>query len=230
MSLREQVLQAYGGGSRWREARGVRAVVSAGGWAFRMKGRGALRRVPVELEVHAPRVRLGPFDRRGHLAVLDGTAARLERGGEVLLRRDDPRARFPRRLWWDALDFGYFATYAIWNYATFPALLLRDDIAWSQPAEWVLEGRFPPHLPTHCAIQQYRIDPATRLLAQYDYTADVFGQWAKAAHAVLEHARDSDGVPYPCRRRVTMRRPDGTARSWPVMVWIQVHELRLSRA
>ena len=58
---------------------------------------------------------------------------------------------------------------------TFPALLLRDDISWTQIFDNTLEGRFPSHLPTHCEVQRFHFDPASRLLRQHDYTAEAFG-------------------------------------------------------
>jgi len=227
----KRAVEAYGGEERWRSATAVEVTMSAGGLAFLMKWRRPFRRVRLRAEIAQPRARLQPVDgRRGHTGVLDGDSVRLEDAdGRVVASRDDPRAGFPygrRLLWWDTLDHTYFAAYAAWNYFTLPALLLRDDIDWSEPAEGVLEGAFPPNLPTHCARQRFHFDPATGLLRQHDYTAEVFGNWAKAAHVVLEHAT-WEGISYPSRRRVTPRRPDGRPRRGPVLVWIDVHEWRI---
>ena len=68
--------------------------------------------------------------------------------------------------------------------------------------------------------------PRTGLLRQHDYTAEVFGGWAKAANVVLEHG-ERDGVLFASKRRVTPRRGDGRPRRWPLLVAIDVHDWQL---
>src|SRR5262249_19568279 len=109
------------------------------------------------------------------------------------------------------------------QYLTFPALLLRDDISWTQIFDNTLEGRFPSHLPTHCEVQRFHFDPASRLLRQHDYTAEAFGSSAKAANVVLEH-KIWDAIPFPYKRRVTPRAPDGTPRGGPTLIWIEIDD------
>ena len=60
---------------------------------------------------------------------------------------------------------------------------------WTEIATNTLEARFPPHIPTHSEYQRFHFDPATGLLAQYDYTAEAFGSLAKAAQLILEHGK-----------------------------------------
>src|SRR5262249_40056471 len=132
-------------------------------------------------------------------------------------------SRCRRLFWWDRLDILYFRGEALWNYLTFPALLLRDDISWTQIFDNTLEARFPSHLPTHCEVQRFHFDPASRLLRQHDYTADAFGSSAKAANVVLEH-KIWDAVPFPYKRRVTPRAPDGTPRGGPTLIWIEIDD------
>jgi hypothetical protein len=228
--LCERVLGAYGGAERWQSAAAVEAVVSSGGLAFRLKWQPKLRAVRVRAEVADPRVRLEPIGGDGCVGVLFGHDVQLEdRSGEVLQKRFKARQYFPsgrRLLWWDALDQVYFAGSALWNYLTFPALLMRDDVRWLEKRGTTLAACFRSHLPTHCPLQFFHFDPATFLLKQHDYTAEVFGPWAKSAHVVLAH--DSwQGVPYPCKRRVTPRHHSGRPWRWPVLVWIEVHDWRL---
>jgi hypothetical protein len=226
----QRALDAYGGEQRWRAASAVEATISAGGLAFRMKWRRPLDHVRGHAKTARSFIRLDPIDRRGRVGVLDGAEVRLEdAAGDMLRSRPDPHARFPhgrRLLWWDALDMTYFSGYALWNYLMFPALLLRDDIEWTEPRDGTLDARFPPHIPTHSERQSFHFDAETGLLRQHDYTAEVFGNWARAAHVVLEHAT-SDGLTYPSRRRVTPRARDGSPRRGPVLVWIEVHDWRL---
>ena len=122
----------------------------------------------------------------------------------------------------------YFLGYAVWNYFTLPALLLRDDITWRELSGTILEARFPPELPTHCAVQQFHFDPSTHLLHEYDYTADTFGGWAVAAHMITEH-QTSDGVTFTSKRRVKPRDPVKKIGPlpFPLLIWADIHEHRL---
>lgn len=231
LPLAERVLEAYGGAERWQAAAAVQATVTAWGFAFIMKMRGGIRDMHVECDLSRPRVVSWSDRNPGVQRIFDGTSVRIETStGETVASRADPRRGFPygRRLfYWDRLDEVYFSSYAIWNYVTFPALLMRGDIEWTAPSENTLEARFPPELPTHSPVQQFHIDPATNLLCQHDYTAEVFGNWATAANVVLTHG-DSDGIPYPSHRRVTPRKADGTPRRFPLLVDIRISDWRLA--
>jgi hypothetical protein len=89
-----------------------------------------------------------------------------------------------------------------------------------------MEATFGPGIPSHSAVQRFHFDPETGLLRQHDYTAEVFGGWAKAANVVLAHG-EWDGVPYPSRRWVTPRKPDGKPRRFPLLVGIEISDWRL---
>jgi hypothetical protein len=228
-ALARRVLDAYGGESLWRSARAVEATVTARGLAFLAKGRSGLHEVRVHASLDRPRAVLYPFSGQGRQAVVDAESVRIENAdGDVVASRADPRRLFPggrRTVYWDRLDVAYFAGYAAWNYLAFPALLLREDIEWRELSDTALEARFPPRIPTHCERQLFHIDPASGLLQQHDYTAEVFGEWARAANVVLQHEA-AEPIPfgpallYPSRRRVTPRRPDGSARPFPLLVGI----------
>jgi hypothetical protein len=183
----------------------------------------------VTVEVHEPYARLTPHEWAGEAGVLRGGDARLETAeGHVTAARPDARSAFGglrRALWWDRLDLVYFAGYAFWNYLAFPGLLLREDVAWRQLSPVLLEGTFPPSLPTHCPVQRFHVNEAG-LLVRHDYTAEVVGRWARAAHVVLAHASWRD-LPYPSHRRVTPRTRAGRALPGPTLVEIRVHEWRL---
>jgi len=190
-----------------------------------MKRRAPMVGVPAEIDAHQPLVRFFPEQGAGLIEVFAGNEVRLERpDGRVVEARSNPRRFFPggrRLLWWDRLDQIYFAGYALWNYVTFPALLTRDDIDWQASGDSTLRARFPIDLPTHSEIQEFHVDPQTALLTQHDYTAGVFGNWAKAAHRVLAH-EDVDGVPFATRRRVTPRRTNGKPARFPLLVGIEL--------
>jgi hypothetical protein len=223
-------LEAYGGAARWRAASSIQLVLSAGGLAFRLKWQPPLDRARQVLDVHEPRVRCFGIDRAGNTGILDGHDVRLEApDGRLLGARLQARSFFgPGRRWiyWDALDQTYFACYAAWNYFTLPALLLREDVQWTELRPGVLEARFPPHLPTHGPVQRFAFSGDTGLLLQHDYTPEIIGGWARAARTVLEHG-EQGGVTFPRRMRITPRAGDGSARAGPLLVAVEAHEFEI---
>jgi hypothetical protein len=226
MELIKAVMAAYGGEALWSTVKTVNATISSGGFAFLTKFQRALRGLRVEVEVSQPRTKLYRGS-NGTVGVFDGSAVRIEAPeGTVLASRTNAGSLFPggrRRLWWDRLDQLYFVGYALWNYLAFPALLGRQDITWTAVGDWCLEASFPADIATHCRRQRFHFDPGTALLKQHDYTAEVFGSWAKAAHVILQH-RTWNGIPFAAKRRVTPRRSDGSPARWPVLVWIEVND------
>jgi hypothetical protein len=230
-----RAVTAYGGAERWRSAETVQATFDCGGLLVRWKRRGAnYKDIRVTASVHEPRVRMERFDADGTVALLDGHDVRLERAdGTTILQRPSARQNFPygsRLLKWDQADFAYFIGYAIWNYLTFPALLIDERIDW-RPLENGLESRFPPELPTHNKVQQFYFDPATGLLEEYDYVAEVYGGWAKAAHMIEGHTVNEDGITYANTRRVKPRKPPAKGRgalSGPIMMFADIRDYKLS--
>jgi hypothetical protein len=219
-------LDAYGGESFWRGAQSIRAVVSTSGLAFVLKRQKPFERIDVECAVHEPSVRLTPVDRARNSGNLKNGDVSLENPlGHVIARRENARSCFPygRRLfWWDSLDQTYFAGYALWNYLSFPALLLREDIRWEETGPNRLEAIFPESIPTHSPVQEFLFDPATGLLLQHNYTAEVIGGWAKAANVVVAHG-SWNGIPYPSHRRVTPRKKNGSPAGGPVLIDLVIH-------
>jgi hypothetical protein len=117
-------------------------------------------------------------------------------------------ARLRRLFSWDDLDFTYFAGYATWNYLTTPFLLPRPGFTVEAlgPLRGGLAGltsvhvTYPDDIPAHCRRQVLYFDEH-RLLNRLDYTAEVVGGWAHAAHFCDEY-RDFGGLKVPIRRRV----------------------------
>lgn len=226
----ERLIEAYGGEDCWRSARQVEAKVWAWGLAFSLKWQPAMRAVEVEAAVRRPYVLLRPPHWGGMTGVLEGSSCRLEDpAGRVVAERADARSKFPygrRALWWDRLDQIYFSGYALWNYLAFPAILMRSDVECEEVAPGLLDVRFPHDLPTHSRRQRLHVEMPSGRLHQLDYTAEVFGSWARAANVVLEHA-SWEGVTYPCRRRVTPRGFGDRAWRGPVLVNLEISSWRL---
>lgn len=234
--LLELALEGHGGLDRWRSAREVVARVSAGGFALRSKFRSGFRAVEQRASTTEPRLVITPYPGPGRRGVLEGERVRIETdGGGVVAERTDPRPFFRgrRNLWWDDLDVLYFAGYAMWNYLGAPFLLTRPGFELREVEPWEEEGdrwrrlhvTFPPDVPTHSREQVFYFDDRG-LLRRLDYTAEVFGSWARAAHYCFDH-RDFGGLVVPTRRRVTPRRRNGDPLAHPVLVWIWVGDVRL---
>ena len=229
----ERALAAYGGADRWRKARAAEATVTVGGLLFRLKRRMPAPRARVRTEIWRPYTRIDPIGSSGAIGVLEDPDVRLEApGGEAVAHRRGARDYFPYgRRWfsWDELDLAYFMGYALWNYFALPALLLRDDVTWTEVSEGVLKPRFPAHLPTHGRDQRLLFDRETGLLRRYDYRPEVVVGMIPltVGNLVLEHAV-WEGIPYPSKRRVTqIRHGDGRLLGRPVMVTIEVEGWRL---
>lgn len=231
-TLRDKVLEAYGGEARWRQARYIEAHVDAYGLAFTLKHRPVYRKSKFKASVHQPWVQMTvPSRGVSYTGTLNGDDVSLEdAAGNKVAERPAARnyfSRFRQQLWWDDLDMCYFGNYAMWNYLAFPALLLRDDIAWSEVAPDCLEALFPESIPTHCRQQRFYVDPESGLLRQHDYTADVISRFAKAANRVLSHAKNKDGLHYTSERLVSPRAPSGKALPFPRIIAMSISDFKL---
>ena len=237
MTLLDEVFEAYGGTARWEAARRVRARGRSGGLLLRTRvpgSRFADYRLTVELGER--RTVLDPFPEPGVRGVFERGSVRLERGdGDVLASREEPRRAFfglegvRRSIRWDALDATYFAGYAMWNYLSFPRLLTLPDVAVHELEPWLglrrLRVDFAKGLDTHSPRQTFYFD-SRGLLVRHDYTADVVGRWARAAHLCADHVT-ADGLVFPTRRRVQPIGPRSRPAPFPTMVWIELTELHV---
>ena len=228
----EKAIAAYGGRVLWQNAKTLETGISASGLAFTMKRRPFFRHAKMVLAIHRPFSTLTPIGLNPTITgILDGLDVRLENEkGQIISERRNARDYFKigRRLfYWDDLDMSYFANYASWNYFTLPALLMREDIVWTELEPGWLEARFPDEIPTHSKVQRFRFDRETGLLIQHDYTADIISPLAAASNVVLQHAQNSTGLVYPSIRRVTPKGPKGKPLGGPVLIHLDIHDFRL---
>jgi hypothetical protein len=224
--LLEQAIDAHGGLEAFERKPQIRVHARSGGFALRSKRGtpGALADYEATIDARRPRTVIEGYPAPARRGIFEPDRVWVEsHEGEVLAERHDPRARIrsPRRLlWWDHLDLLHFAGYALWNYFCTPFLFARPGFEVRELDERRLNVTFPSDIPTHSREQTFYFNE-DGLLTRLDYTAEVFGQWAKGAHLCGEH-RPYDGIVFPTRRRVYPRRRDGRTRPRPTLVWIDV--------
>jgi hypothetical protein len=227
----DHILEAHGGLDYWRSLSSVELEMSARGFLFTAKHVPPQQHVHLTISTRIPEVVLHDYPEPGQRTVLRG-ADRLEvldASGGVIQTREDPRDAFarPRRLlYWDALDFGYFCGYAMWNYINLPFLLAGPEFDVEQRSgaegQTLLKVDFPPGLPTHSPAQEFHVDTWGRL-TRHDYTAEVIGPWAKGAHFCHDYRRFG-GLSLPTRRRVYPKGPGGRPLPFPILVAIDIHD------
>jgi hypothetical protein len=239
--LAERAIAAHGGLALWQGASEIRAQLSSGGFAFASKLQGgAVRDVQARISTGAQHVVFEPYPQAGQRGVLEqGGTVRIETdAGELIASRENPRSAFANlrhKLWWDSLDILYFGAYAMWTYTSTPFVFAQDDYelveldSWDEHGErWQrLAVRFPEHIHTHCREQVFYIGESG-LIRRHDYTAEPFGDWAKAAHYCFDH-QSFEGFIAPTRRRVYPRKRSNLPRAHPLLVWIEVPTATIQR-
>jgi len=229
----EEIIAAHGGVERWRQISSLEVVLSARGFLFTMKRVPRLDKVRVEAFCAEPRLVFYDFPVAGQNGEFRGDTEVVIRdgAGTVLARRSDPRAQFGgfrRQLYWDQLDFLYFAGYATWGYLMTPFIFLREGFRFEEAAAGCFAKKllvtFPADIPSHCRRQEFCFDDLL-LLRRLDYTAEVVGGWAKAAH-FCENYQDFDGLKIATKRWVKPLFISKTPAPGPTLVAIDIHRLR----
>ena len=217
----------------------ITARVKCGGWAFPMRfQRGALSDFSGTASTGEPHVVISPYPGPGRRGIFDRGAVRIETdAGETVAERADPRPafrKFRRNIWWDDLDLLYFGGYAFWGYMNAPFVLRRSGFQVEEAESWHENGetwrglrvRFPDEIAAHSREQLYYFDERG-LIRRNDYTAEVFGGWAKAAHYCWDHEA-FDGLVVPTRRRALVKRPGGKPVRSAAVVTIAISDVKLA--
>lgn len=225
------ILEAHGGVDYWRSLSAIDVEFSAWGFLFTAKHVAPQQHTRLTVNTRIPEAVLHDYPAVGqHAVVHAGRVDICDTAGSVLDSRVNPREAFRsgRALRWNAIDFAYFCGYAMWNYLTLPFLLLTAGVAVETSAKTAPSGgtrlivRYPPGVPTHSPTQELTFDAGGRLL-RHDYTAEVVGAWAKAAHLCRDY-RQFGGLWLPTTRRVYPRGPFGRPLPAPTLVAIDIHD------
>src|SRR5262249_13861528 len=136
-----EIIEAYGGISRWNRLDSLRVEIAFAGFGFRVKFVPHLPfRGTMVVERAGQRVTFEPYPVPGQRGVLDGSQFSIEAAdGRVRSRPSQPRAAlrdFRHRLWWDSLVLLYFAGYAGWTYFCVPYVLTDPAYELRQAGTW----------------------------------------------------------------------------------------------
>ena len=227
MTLLDEAIAAHGGAERFDAAEAVHVRQRAGGLAFVAKGR---RNRPASIDAVVStrelRTALRDYPHPGLRGLVepDGAVRIEDAAGRVLAQRAHPRPAFRDRrhlVRWDDLDQLYFiGATALPNYVLTPFWLRWPGVKTKELKGRRLRATFPEGMPVHSREQTYHFGPDARL-TRLDYTAEVIGGWAKAAHTVSDY-KTFDGIEVPTRRRAVPRAPGDHPLPGPTLVWIEV--------
>jgi len=237
-ALIDRVIARHGGMDLWFAVEKITIHARTGGVALPLRFKfGALKDYQAHIRAHEPHVRIKPHPRAGMQGIYSGDTVRIEtENGETVQERHWARSAFGNlrhKIWWDHLDALHFAGYALWNYFTTPFMLCRPEIRIKELPPWEenkdswrrLQATFPPDFLTHSPEQTFYFD-AEGLLRRHDYTALVFGNFAKAAHYSWDH-REVHGIPFPTRRRVFPRKKDGSPLRQVTLISIEIEAIEV---
>ena len=239
-ALVRDVIAAHGGMALWSGLEALEADISVWGLLFTMKRQPVMNHVRVRASTRKPRFTFLDFPHPGQAGEFmgDEEVRVVDSTGKVVAGRAHPRSAFRglrRQVYWDTLDFIYFAGYATWNYLLTPFLFLHDGFTFEalaplpgMPLSWVgLRVSFPDDIPTHSRTQDFYFDE-DRHLRRLDYIAEVIGSWAHAAH-LCENYRDFNGLKIPTRRWIRPLLFGKNPLPAPTLVALEIHDIQLVR-
>ncbi len=239
--LLQTAVDAHGGLERWQAAREISFSAATGGIALPLKLQfSAFRKYRgiVSADAEHPYAAFTPHPQEPLQGVFqDGAVRVLAPGGRVVAEIKNPRSRFSdltHMFMWDPLDSLYFGGYAMWNYMNLPFLLTAPGIELFEVEPWEegehrlrrLHAVFPSHFHTHSREQTFYFNEQG-LLVRHDYTAEVFGSWAKAARYCVGH-KEFDGLVFPTVHRVFPRKTDNTPLRFITLVSIDISDIKLT--
>jgi hypothetical protein len=236
--LRDFAIEAHGGLQRWRQFERLTADLEQGGVLWPLKGQPqTLERTTVTVDLRKEWASHAPFGAGRRRSEFEPGRVALEAADGTLLEElRDPRRSFAGHTLqtpWTELQLSYFAGCAMWAYLNTPFLLAWPGVETEEIEPWRtgeglwrrLAVRFPAEIATHCAVQTLYFD-AEGLLKRHDYDVEIAGN-APGAHLVDDYV-DVSGIRFPTKRRIFARQPDGSFSEEPLVVSIDLSNIRLS--
>lgn len=218
-TILDEIIEAYGGLERWRDATTIEADAEYGGLTWELKGVTELVGTEhIVADVHRQRItfadasgRVIEFDKAADVVTVtapDGTAERLEH----------PRASFEGLTFespWTVPQAAYFRAYATWLHVvgayvlTYPGVEVVESEGRIEDGEsWRgLRVTIPETLDAHNTTLLYYVG-AKGLFARVDYDAQINGG-AQVTHYLPEHV-STGGLVVDSSHEVFVRNADGT--------------------
>ena len=204
------VIDAHGGLENWSKIKALQIELRLGGNLLLSRMHSPFLKdyfctiFPGKLEVI-----ITPFPKPGFTGIYSGNKVRVEAESGHFEEREISRKSLIRNIRWDSLDLLYFYGYLVRNYSLTPFLFLQSGFEIEELAPiqldnlgWVrgLKVRFPESIPTHCREQSFYFNESG-LLVRLEYTAEIFGKWARGIHLCSDHHRFGNIV-FPTKRIV----------------------------
>jgi hypothetical protein len=236
--LAEFAIKAHGGLARWKTFRTVSADLIQGGALWSLKGKsGLLDKVNVKVDLTREWASHSPFLATDQRSVFEPPQriAIETTTGKVIEELRNPRDSFKGHTLetpWSNLQLAYFAGCAMWTYLNTPFLLAEPGVDAEELEPWKEKGetwrrlrvKFPANIVTHSTVQTLYFDQRG-LLKRHDYDVDIAGG-TPGAHYVDDFVGVS-GILFPTKRRIFPRQPDGQSLSEPLVVSIDLSNIRL---
>lgn len=236
--LKDFVIEVHGGLDRWQTFEQLSADLVQGGVLWALKGQ------PKTLELSTVTVGLkkqwashAPFGSDGRRSRFEpGRVAIESADGIVLEELLQPRASFSGHTLqtpWTEPQLAYFAGCAMWTYLNMPFLLAWPGVETEELEPWPTDSgdwrrlavRFPANIATHSSLQTLYID-GDGFLRRHDYDVEIAGN-TPGAHFIENYA-DVQGLKFPTKRRIFARQTDGSFNAEPLVVSIDLSNIRLS--
>ncbi|MGJ4995583.1 hypothetical protein [Bradyrhizobium sp. HKCCYLR20261] len=237
-ALTTKIIQAHGDIAAWRDYTSLTARLKQGGALWGLKGHpGKLDETSVTVGLKEEWASHAPFGPAGKVSLFRPDYVSLKnRDGEVLEELRNPRASFAGHTLetpWSELQLAYFAGCAMWTYLNLPFLLARDGVRTETLSDWQENGEtwqrlrvtFPADVATHSTVQTLYAD-GNGLLKRHDYDVEIAGN-TPGAHYISGYA-EVQGFKIPTSRKIYPRTPDGSALPEPLVVSIDLADIRLA--
>lgn len=237
-SLAQKIIDAHGGLETWHRYSSLTAHLKQGGALWGLKGHGGkLDETNVTVGLGEEWASHSPFGPEGKVTRFEpGVVSIRDSQGNVLETLTDPRASFAGHALetpWTESQLAYFAGIAMWTYFNIPFLVATPGVVTEQLEDWQENGEtwqrlkvtFPSEIATHSTVQTLYVDK-NGLLKRHDYDVEIAGN-TPGAHYIGGYV-DVEGLKFPTKRRIFPRQPDGNSMSEPLVVSIDLSDIKLS--
>ena len=235
--LLHEALKAHGGLDRWNQVKAIKVAASITGAIWYVKGKADfLKDVILTVETRKERVTV-EFPGQNKRAIFEPDRIVIETlDGTLIEACDRPEESFAgqqRETPWNDIHVVYFVGEALWTYLNTPFLYTYGGFTTEEIPSIQVDGEtwrrlrviFPESVKSHTREQISCFGP-DGLLRRHDYTVDILGG-ATGLNYALDY-RDVDGIIVPTKRRVYAYEGDYQLVKEPLLVKIDMGEIKLS--